>query len=728
VPSSKTITASDHKLFTANTSIKSAEMNTNFDRDRGHILPMETDTIAASDLSHDLGASDHRFVNTWGSPVVNQTLSASPVSGELGINTSTNKVQHYDGSNWKDLGGGAAGAVLFDDFDADAVSSIVEYDDVSAAVDLTGGSPNVTSSAETTNPLYKTNSYKLSKDAVDRVDEGWAIAMDRLPRICTVGPAAVTVSFWYETSANYVSGDVVMHKYADNSGLESLNAFNGSNSLPAAPDGALYTAQFYLNSSDTLARIGWHIDTTNANAYDIIVDVIDISVSPKINAAIMEAWTDFTPTFNNLGGWTSAINKTFRWRRVNENLEIVGSFQLTGSGSGTSQIGLDITSAISGINAKESANYNYGTVETRLAGTYRVAGAGTNSTTEIGILKQGGTTWIIPNDITSGDLFFYNLSIPIAEWDNGAVMSTAMADVRTFKARMSRITSAFNISTANETAIVYNKADIDTHNATNISTGEITVPATGYYRVMTLNRLTNTTASESYTFRVRINGTNYAASNSVMSATSNFTAPPVFDLIYLQAGDVVSVSVDSTSDTNYDINYGSAGAGGPSSFLIVEAAPDFSVFGVQGVFETKSATSSVKTPSATNHYHQLTGNGLTLGPGTWELMPVKALFSYSGSPTYSSAVIGWYGGNGTDTSSAPTALSSVSGVTVLTGSGNARTFITPLTASTQTFEISSGSIIIKTTEEITVYAVTYAQMTTASAARITVYPQAKRLQ
>jgi len=59
MPSSATITAFNE--FSPNTSAKSSEVNTNFSVFRGHILPVNTDTASASDLTHDLGTDDHRW-------------------------------------------------------------------------------------------------------------------------------------------------------------------------------------------------------------------------------------------------------------------------------------------------------------------------------------------------------------------------------------------------------------------------------------------------------------------------------------------------------------------------------------------------------------------------------------------------------------------------------------------------------------------------------------------
>lgn len=80
VPSSNTITGFTN--FSANTTIKSAEMNTNFGIFRGHLLPFTTDTVTASDNTYDLGSSTYRWRTVYG-----VTISATALLGKHRPNT-----------------------------------------------------------------------------------------------------------------------------------------------------------------------------------------------------------------------------------------------------------------------------------------------------------------------------------------------------------------------------------------------------------------------------------------------------------------------------------------------------------------------------------------------------------------------------------------------------------------------------------------------------------------
>lgn len=142
-----------------------------------------------------------------------------------------------------------------------------------------------------------------------------------------------------------------------------------------------------------------------------------------------------------------------------------------------------------------------------------------------------------------------------------------------------------------------------------------------------------------------------------------------------------------------------------------------------------NTTSSAKTPTASNNYHALTGNSISLTAGTWMLFGY-ALFTNGGvTPTYTDVSAGWYGANGADTLAAPTTiLSGVSGLTVVSAynSGGSGTYLN--TASNfAVMALPVPTVIVTLTSTQSIFLVSYATMTTAANARVTVYPSARRL-
>lgn len=136
-----------------------------------------------------------------------------------------------------------------------------------------------------------------------------------------------------------------------------------------------------------------------------------------------------------------------------------------------------------------------------------------------------------------------------------------------------------------------------------------------------------------------------------------------------------------------------------------------------------TATSSTKTPGATDNYHQLTGNSLALTAGTWRLFGFIEFGNSGSSPSYSEVASLFAGANGADTNVQPVAMSTLSGLTVL----SVVTTINYPGVRTATMSIPAHTYIVKCTQAATVYLVSYATMSTAANARVTVYANAERI-
>jgi len=140
------------------------------------------------------------------------------------------------------------------------------------------------------------------------------------------------------------------------------------------------------------------------------------------------------------------------------------------------------------------------------------------------------------------------------------------------------------------------------------------------------------------------------------------------------------------------------------------------------------ATSSVKTPTGSAQWHQITGNSLTLDAGAYHLLPSLVAFLSAASVDYSRCLLAWYSANGADGGS-PAALSDAANLTVDSASDPAhagREDTSPV-ATSDNIMISTNSVIITLTAATTIYLVPFSQQTTSANARITVYPNALRI-
>jgi len=86
MPSSATITA--FYTFAANSKARATQVNNNFDMFRGHIVPIEPLTTTSSDMTYDLGSSEHRWRSAYVREVDIRSNTSTGNTLKLGGDTS----------------------------------------------------------------------------------------------------------------------------------------------------------------------------------------------------------------------------------------------------------------------------------------------------------------------------------------------------------------------------------------------------------------------------------------------------------------------------------------------------------------------------------------------------------------------------------------------------------------------------------------------------------------
>jgi hypothetical protein len=466
----------------------------------------------------------------------------------------------------------------------------------------------------------------------------------------------------------------------------------------------------------------WHITSTNASAYDFDIDNFVASPQGVVPGAIVadygtETWTD---------SWANSTTSV-KLLRIGNRVFARGISTITGAGD--TNFAITVPAAYTGDSSYNftQASNNVGMASLRDTGTDTFIGSAVltaaNTLTIYAIDPATATNnWATltstnPFTWTNGDFIFWEASWFVSGWSASAALSTTEALFSTgqFTARKS---GTQTISSASPTKVTWTTPSKDNLNGWDSVNNRYTVAKSGRWNVDASLGTANV-ASEIFLVMIYVNGSEVRR-NYFNGTTSNGTISAPLDL---NKGDYIEIWVDSSADTSYDI----ISTDGYTWFSVTED-PNFSIFSTYGQFELITATSSVKTPSATNNYHQLTGNSLTLTPGTWKLQG-SARFASSGSPAYTFGGIGFFGANGADTSSIPAALSTVG--TVLSSSDasvyGAGGTGGPLSA-TGIDNMQTGSVIFRTTSTVTVYIVSISFQTTAANARITVYANAERLQ
>ena len=162
------------------------------------------------------------------------------------------------------------------------------------------------------------------------------------------------------------------------------------------------------------------------------------------------------------------------------------------------------------------------------------------------------------------------------------------------------------------------------------------------------------------------------------------------------------------------------------SYTVPDSAGSVSALASNSSLEFLTATSSIKTPTGSQTYMQMTGSSLVLKAGKSYDLVGQVNFGSSGSPAYAGLLAGWFGANGADSASVPTLLSAVSTLQVTSNTNMYRELGAPRT-DVQVNDFSLPIISVRVLSDTTVYLVPWANMTTAANSRVTTYLTAKEI-
>lgn len=385
------------------------------------------------------------------------------------------------------------------DLEAVAASIFVPYQDAAGTrpVDGTGGTPTVTTSLTTTNPLDGAKSALLTKPASNVQGQGWSTATQTLP--LAYRAKSLKLSFDYiVNSGTFVAGgastdgDVIVTFYdVTNAKIVEPSNIKLFTSSTTGSDKFEATVQF--DSTCTQFRPIIHVASTSTAAFELKVDNMKVSPSNYVYAPATTAWKEFTPTFNGFGIVTNV--KAF-WRRVGKNLEVYGR----GTSGTPTASGATITFASLGVNIDTSLIVSdttrgqvFGEFQREAADTGSFSiGARSDFTNYVYIsdsATQGGLRDTDGNAIlTSNEKFSFKFSIPILGWD----VSSRVSDSYDGREISGQVTISSNLSMTTNSPILFPVVTKDTTGSYNTSTGQIKIPSAGEYEFTLTEAYNNT--------------------------------------------------------------------------------------------------------------------------------------------------------------------------------------------------------------------------------------------
>lgn len=291
-----------------------------------------TEALTNKDIDGGTAANNRRI--TVPKDTLANLTSLTRKEGTVVYATDKTKPYYDNGSILKAIGSGSGSSInyiLNPDFEDDA-TGYSAYADAAAAtpVDATGGSPTTTITRSTSSPLRGAASGLITKDAANRQGEGvsYAFTLDSADTNKTL-----SVSFDYSGSAAFVAGDssdVRVFIYdVTNSALIQPNPYT----LQAGTGTFVATFQ---SSSSTSYRLVFHIATTNASAWTLKFDNVQVGPKETIFAATTSDWQTYSLTMDATTTPPTKgtiVRDVARWRRVGDSMEIRYDYEQSAAGS-----------------------------------------------------------------------------------------------------------------------------------------------------------------------------------------------------------------------------------------------------------------------------------------------------------------------------------------------------------------------------------------------------------
>ncbi len=455
------------------------------------------------------------------------TTPSNPAAGKVKIySKNDNKLYILDSSGVElelGSGGGGGGINHIDNPDANIdTTGWSTYADAAGAkpVDGTGGSPTTTFTRNTSSPLRGDADFLITKDAANRQGEGasYDFSVDN-----TDQSSAMTISFDATTSANYADDDIGVFIYdVTNASLIEPVSFD----LKAGSNGK-FEAQFQTAPDSTSYRLIFHIASTNATAYTVNIDNVQVGPSQVSHGAPVSDWKTFTPT----GSWTGAVSYTGQYRRVGDSLEATVRIELSGAPTGSTlsvdvPLGLSIDTSkleVGGSNNQyiEGSQVNIsdtGTAQRQGVVRYESAVLVRPMTLTVSgsNIETSNINLTAPHTWANTDNIKMSFKVPIQGWGSSVQMSDSDS---TRGITVQAYGNGGTVLTGGTTDIDFTTEDVNSHAAW--STDTFTAPVTGDY-VFTGN--IKTTASVTIAIDAYVNASQkFRVGAEITSDTHDFS-------------------------------------------------------------------------------------------------------------------------------------------------------------------------------------------------------------
>lgn len=585
----------------------------------GALATHEADTSTHGVTGNIVGDSDTQELSNKtfiDAPTFDEQVStpATPASGKSKIYPKDNGKWYTlnDAGNETELGAGNGSGINY-----------IENPDFESGLDNTGtdGSGNVTIALETSNPIRGSQSATISVNTAANPSQYAYMSMSPVDRIDYEGSKQMVVKFDYFTSAGYQNEDIEVYLRRLDATAADIAFSNGTGLIQASTSKTTFVGLVELDSDASNYELRFR---SNGVSSTVSVTIDNVTLGPQgfypgestiVNEISLEgnderAITSFTEsvpfgTGEEPTGWTYGADGSTptngNYYTVQEDdsiLEISVSVRLDVSYSVMYLVknGVNwrlIDGASSGASEVKQGSYisvkgefQKGDKIAFTAGSGKVVNSVATHYLNIREVKT------ISNLISTTEAFFKNASLIVG----GTPTST--------------INSSFN-------DIVWPNVEQDRFNIYNNTTGEITIPESGFYFLTTTNEQTATSTSLGNTYGIRVyNKTKSEGITSSRMRPNSISAglvlaPKITTFFEAEKGDKIVVqSQNDATSPSYITTY----EGHQLALASFKDITSFGVVPVPELIEAELASTSYTIPVST--YGDLLY--IDVPPGEWD--------------------------------------------------------------------------------------------------------------
>ena len=319
-------------------------------------------------------------------------------------------------------------------FELGIIQGWATYADAAATtpVDGTGGTPNVTFTAQSGSLIRNEFSGRLTKDAVNRQGQGASYAFS-IDAADTGRP--LSISFDFLAGGSYVAGDVDVFIY------DVTNATFITPSTIDVPSGKGMFRAFFIASTSTSYRLILHVATTNASAWTLDTDNFYVGPQQQLSSAAVTDWQSYTPT---VSGFTTS-NLTAEYRQVGDTIFLRGRFTTATTSASPARLFLPNASLLAATPGALSVTSGYWIRNTAgVSSVKRGAINWTNGQNYFVFSNDDYTTAASPFstiDATfwggAGEIIAFETSVKISNWSSNVTMAERAVEEYAFNSDVS---------------------------------------------------------------------------------------------------------------------------------------------------------------------------------------------------------------------------------------------------------------------------------------------------